>query len=316
AASPAWRPRHRDAGPLTSPDSPGNELFNNPRREESPRSPRLGGRPARPSSAGAPPSPSPKSALGSAKEARAPAGGLLLPLRLAVRSSVRGPGAVAAKPRACFGSPEPSGSFSKTPRPGNNPPRPARLPRLNSNSGTQRGKPPERSGSFPRLRDPRLGWLGGSRFEPLRKQVIRLFPPKTRSKLPPLSEPFHSAHNKCARHRMHHLPPQICALMGRQIAVRVGHIGRPVPALPACLYGAPECAPPGCARRVWMDMRVCQWMVTEQARVLVCMQVCQKSVLQESALVQAHAHTRGRRVHCECLETTEMRLVEGAQRKG
>nr|XP_033719635.1 serine/arginine repetitive matrix protein 3-like [Tursiops truncatus] len=93
AASPAGQPRHRDAGPLTSPDSPGNELFNNLRREESPRSPRLGGHQARPGSAGAPPSPSPRPALGSAKGARARAGGLLLPLRPAVRSSVRGPGA-------------------------------------------------------------------------------------------------------------------------------------------------------------------------------------------------------------------------------
>eukprot|EP00071_Canis_lupus_P028990 XP_022262547.1 uncharacterized protein LOC111089996 [Canis lupus familiaris] len=50
-----------------------------------------------------------------------------------------------------------------------------------------------------------------------------------------LSEPFQSAHNKCARHRMHHLPPQIRALMGRQIAVRGGHAGRPVPRRqPAC----------------------------------------------------------------------------------
>ncbi|KAM9075128.1 uncharacterized protein AAG666_021131 [Megaptera novaeangliae] len=40
-----------------------------------------------------------------------------------------------------------------------------------------------------------------------------------------LSEPFQSAHNKCARHRMHHLPPQIRALMGRQIAVCGGHSG-------------------------------------------------------------------------------------------
>ncbi|XP_076971201.1 uncharacterized protein LOC143646022 [Tamandua tetradactyla] len=49
-----------------------------------------------------------------------------------------------------------------------------------------------------------------------------------------LSEPFQRAHNKCARHRMHHLPPQICALMGRQIAVRGGHAGSPVPSPPAC----------------------------------------------------------------------------------
>ncbi|XP_046322867.1 uncharacterized protein LOC124108468 [Marmota monax] len=42
-----------------------------------------------------------------------------------------------------------------------------------------------------------------------------------------LSEPFQRAHNKCARHRMQHLPPQIRALMGSQIAIRGGHRGEP-----------------------------------------------------------------------------------------
>lgn len=103
-----------------------------------------------------------------------------------------------------------------------------------------------------------------------------------------LSEPFQSAHNKCARHRTRHLPPQIRALMGRQIAVRGGHAGRPVPAPPACLPagGTSVCAP-GCAQHVWTDIRVCQWMGTEQERVLVCMRACPRSGLQESADVQA-----------------------------
>lgn len=56
---------------------------------------------------------------------------------------------------------------------------------------------------------------------------------------------------------------------------------------------------------------MCQWVGTEQARVLVYMRVCQTSVLQESACVQAHAHTHGE--FCECLK---MRLFEDAQRKG
>lgn len=50
-----------------------------------------------------------------------------------------------------------------------------------------------------------------------------------------LSEPFQSAHNKCARHRMHHLPPQIRVLMGRQIAVHGGHARRPAAAAAALL---------------------------------------------------------------------------------
>ncbi|XP_041498843.1 uncharacterized protein LOC121441686 isoform X1 [Microtus oregoni] len=40
-----------------------------------------------------------------------------------------------------------------------------------------------------------------------------------------LSQPFQSAHNKCARHRMQHLPPQIRAPMGRQIASAGGSPG-------------------------------------------------------------------------------------------
>lgn len=32
---------------------------------------------------------------------------------------------------------------------------------------------------------------------------------------------------------------------------------------------------------LWLGMWVCQWMGTEQARVLMCMRVCQTSVLQE-----------------------------------
>ncbi|XP_032698742.1 uncharacterized protein LOC116858202 [Lontra canadensis] len=94
-----------------------------------------------------------------------------------------------------------------------------------------------------------------------RRDVAAAGPPENR-----LSEPFQSAHNKCARHRMHHLPPQIRALMGRQIAVRGGHAGRPVPAPPACLPGGTRLCAPGCARRVWMDIRLCQWMGTEQER--------------------------------------------------
>ncbi|XP_059796599.1 uncharacterized protein LOC132375362 [Balaenoptera ricei] len=53
-----------------------------------------------------------------------------------------------------------------------------------------------------------------------RREVVVPSPQESR-----LSEPFQSAHNKCARHRMHHLPPQIRALMGRQIAVCGGHSG-------------------------------------------------------------------------------------------
>ncbi|XP_059017885.1 uncharacterized protein LOC131824294 [Mustela lutreola] len=112
---------------------------------------------------------------------------------------------------------------------------------------------------------------------------------------------------------MHHLPPQIRALMGRQIAVRGGHAGRPVPAPPACLPGGTRLCVPGCARRVWMDIRLCQWMGTEQERVLVCMRGCQRSVLQESADVQAHMHMRGGRLS---LELAPLSLFEGAQRKG
>lgn len=50
-----------------------------------------------------------------------------------------------------------------------------------------------------------------------------------------LSQPFQSAHNKCDRHRMQHLPPQIRAPMGRQIASAGGSQGGECasPALPS-----------------------------------------------------------------------------------
>lgn len=54
-------------------------------------------------------------------------------------------------------------------------------------------------------------------------------------------------------------------------------------------------------------------MGTEQERVLVCMRGCQRSVLQESADVQAHMHMRGGRLS---LELAPLSLFEGAQRKG
>lgn len=71
-----------------------------------------------------------------------------------------------------------------------------------------------------------------------------------------LSEPFQSAHNKCTRHRMHHLPPQILALMGRQIAVRRGHARRPVPALLDCppQWGAGKTQVSQCVQSVWLNM--------------------------------------------------------------
>lgn len=53
-----------------------------------------------------------------------------------------------------------------------------------------------------------------------------------------LSQPFQSAHNKCARHRMQHLPPQIRAPMGRLIASAGGSPGRVcAPALPGVFGG-------------------------------------------------------------------------------
>lgn len=96
-----------------------------------------------------------------------------------------------------------------------------------------------------------------------------------------LSEPFQSAHKKCARHRMHHLPPQIRALMGRQIAVRGGHTRRPVPTLPDCLLGHLSVRPPQVPGAFGWTYGCAKWMGTEQARVLVCLyvkQVCYKKV--------------------------------------
>lgn len=44
--------------------------------------------------------------------------------------------------------------------------------------------------------------------------------------------------------------------------------------------GRPDCAPPLCPP-LWLGMWVCQWMGTDQARELMCVRVCQASVLQE-----------------------------------
>ncbi|KAF5919429.1 hypothetical protein HPG69_014821, partial [Diceros bicornis minor] len=268
------------------------------------------GRPARPSSAGAPGSPFLRPALDSAKEARAPARGLLLPLRLAVRSSVGGPGA------ACDSS---STRKMQSPRSLE----PLSGPRILAGvSQRHRGLgaiPCVRQGCLARTRNP--GPSAGSRWSQAEASRGPRSAPRFAGRHVPNYPPFWpflSAHNKCVHYRTHHLPSQIPRADGQADSRPRGHTGRPVPAPPACLLGTPECAPPGCAQRVWMDMRVCQCMVTEQARALVCMRVCQTSVLQESALVQAHAHTRGGHVCCECLETerAEMRLFGGAQRKG
>lgn len=88
-----------------------------------------------------------------------------------------------------------------------------------------------------------------------------------------LSEPFQSAHKKCARHRMHHLPPQIRALMGRQIAVRGVHTRGPVPTLPDCLLGHLSVHPLHVPGTVGWTYGCAKWMGTEQARVLVCLYV-------------------------------------------
>lgn len=96
-----------------------------------------------------------------------------------------------------------------------------------------------------------------------------------------LSEPFQSAHNKCARHRMHHLPPQIRALMGRQIAVRGGHTGRPVPEPPAS-RGHPSVSPPGVPGvSGWTCECARGWSLNKQRCWCTCgyvTQVCYKEV--------------------------------------
>lgn len=71
---------------------------------------------------------------------------------------------------------------------------------------------------------------------------------------------------------MHHLPPQIRALMGRQIAIHGGYAGRPGPTQPAaCLsYGnRPVMCALGCARWVGMDLCLCQGVGVEQAKLWV-----------------------------------------------
>ncbi|KAJ8786224.1 hypothetical protein J1605_006444 [Eschrichtius robustus] len=186
AASPAGQPRHRDAGPLTSPDSPGNELFNNLRREESPRSPRLGGHQARPGSAGAPPvtlsqassgqrqggagsgwGPPPASASGCPfvcpRPWRRRAGPGLLETPVCGRGGRRPPSkarrgrereleAAGAGPRqpdraACFVASEPSRSFSKTTRPRGQSP-------VSGKAAPQELKPQDRAREAP---DPQAG---------------------------------------------------------------------------------------------------------------------------------------------------------------
>lgn len=134
-----------------------------------------------------------------------------------------------------------------------------------------------------------------------------------------LSEPFQSAHNKCARHRMHHLPPQIRALMGRQIAVRGGHAGRPVPAppacLPACLPGAPACAPPGVPSMFgWTFARASGWALTRKG-IGVHAGMSKKWTTRKCRCASP-THMRGGRVCPECLGMAQPRLFEGAQRKG
>ncbi|CAD7684814.1 unnamed protein product [Nyctereutes procyonoides] len=319
----------------------GNELFNNPRREESPRSPRLWGLPARPSSAGAPQSPSPRPVPGSAWGCGRGPGASCLCLRLSdhlsealaqVKTRGRRRGAPLAgnqrvpalrdppapcPPRLPLGSTpgaraspgfselrsawtEAGASRGQRAGPGSGsareaaagPPRPGRagdwprcLPSLlprNARSGRglaasltilhqgvkcdRRSPEPvlrtwslarayqrhRGSGDNPRrrarLRDPAQDAAGGlpapgherqSQAGAFRGAAIRASERRDVAAPGPrenrLSQPFQSAHNKCARHRMHHLPPQIRAPMGRQIAVRGGRAGRPVPRRqPAC----------------------------------------------------------------------------------
>lgn len=135
-----------------------------------------------------------------------------------------------------------------------------------------------------------------------------------------LSEPFQSAHNKCARHRMHHLPPQIRALMGRQIAVRGGHAGSPVPAPPACLLaclpGAPARAPSGVPGMfAWTFACASGWALNKKGYWCACghvkevcykkAQVCKPMLTGVVGVCAVNAWGGG-----------QLRLLEGAQRRG
>ncbi|XP_041617170.1 translation initiation factor IF-2-like isoform X2 [Vulpes lagopus] len=163
----------------------------------------------------------------------APARGLL-PLPPAVRPSVRGPGSAydsssrrkmrSPEPRACLAYLEPSASLSETPRLRGQSPASGKA----AGPSAGRSRPPAAPGHD---RQSQAGAFRGAAIPAsARRDVATPGPRENR-----LSEPFQSAHNKCARHRMHHLPPQIRALMGRQIALRGGHAGRPVPRRqPAC----------------------------------------------------------------------------------
>ncbi|XP_053456291.1 uncharacterized protein LOC128592395 [Nycticebus coucang] len=135
-------------------------------------------------------------------------------------------------------SPESSGSLSRTLRPGDNAGRQlARLPYSSSNPGTQRWRrPPGGRQLDGECRSPAEASGQAAISVSARREVAARGPRESR-----LSEPFQRAHNKCSRHRMHHLPPQIRALMGRQIAVRGGHAGFLVPAPSARLPGPPDC---------------------------------------------------------------------------
>ncbi|XP_038282691.1 uncharacterized protein LOC111089996 isoform X1 [Canis lupus familiaris] len=146
----------------------------------------------------------------------------------AVRSSVRGPGSGVKCDRR---SPEPvlrtwslARAYQRHRGSGDNPRRRARL----------RDPAQDAAGRLPAPGHERQSQAGAFRGAAIRNSARRdVATPGPRENR--LSEPFQSAHNKCARHRMHHLPPQIRALMGRQIAVRGGHAGRPVPRRqPAC----------------------------------------------------------------------------------
>lgn len=88
-----------------------------------------------------------------------------------------------------------------------------------------------------------------------------------------LSQPFQSAHNKCARHRMQHLPPQIRAPMGRLIASAGGSPGRVcAPALPGVFGGTRGYAS--------------EWTQSKDVSVRV-------SVPRESSRVRDPSHTHG-----------------------
>lgn len=98
------RPRHRDAGPLTSLDSPGNELFNNPRREES-RVPSALGRPAAGFSSAAPLPPS-QAGSGLGRTPPASAAGVCLSVPSgAGRGGGGGASPRSADPRPCVPGP-------------------------------------------------------------------------------------------------------------------------------------------------------------------------------------------------------------------